>query len=267
MRDKFIQEIRALRTLTTGTIHSHRTAPVSEDDLAPFPDTVWRYLRFMRVTGRPRDWSFRLRFTGRFRRSRDDNWMKCESWQFNASQPVVRIFYIQLRFFGLLPVLARDTYIDGRGRMLIRLLDRFTVGDGTGEAYDLGELVTYLNDAILLAPSMLLVPQVRWHEVDSTSFDIELADHGRTVKARVHLDERGAPICFETTDRFYSDPKDASLVTRCRWTTPVDDFQDLGDRRIPTRARAVWHPLDGEFAYADFSPDLETLAFNTDPRT
>jgi hypothetical protein len=60
--------------------------------------------------------------------------MPCEAWQYNSRLGLARIFYIQLRFFGLVPVLGRDTYVDGRGRMLIRVLDLFTVGDGTGEA-------------------------------------------------------------------------------------------------------------------------------------
>ncbi len=85
------------------------------------------------------------------------------------------------------------------------------------------------------------------------------------VKARVFVDERGAPVDFETTDRFYSDPKDASRVTRCRSTTPLDGFQEVGDRGLPTRGRAVWHPPEGELAYADFSPDPATVAFNVAP--
>lgn len=112
---------------------------------------------------------------------------------------------------------------------------------------------------------MLLAPRVRWSEVDASSFDVELTDHGRTVKARVFIDERGAPIDFETTDRFYSDRNDASKVTRCRWTTPVDGFQDVGDRRLPTRGKAVWHPPEGELVYADFTLDPATVAFNVAP--
>jgi len=264
MHGKFMREVAALG-LPVGPGPSTSLAPVIDADLEPLPDNVRRYLRFMRVVGRPRDWSFRLRFSGRFRRSPDDAWMKCEAWQYNTRVALARIFYIQLRFFGLVPVLGRDTYVDGHGRMLIRLLDRFTVGDGTGEAYDVGELVTYLNDGILLAPSMLLVPEVSWSEVDARSFDVALTDHGRTVKARVFVDERGAPIDFETTDRFYADAKDASKVTRCRWTTPMDGFQDVGNRRLPTRGKAVWHPSEGEFAYADFALDRATVAFNVAP--
>jgi hypothetical protein len=191
--------------------------------------------------------------------------MKCETWQYNTRLGIARIFHIRIRFFGILPVLGRDTYVGGHGRMLIRLLDLATVGDGTGEAYDIGELVTYLNDGIMMAPGMLLVPEVHWSAVDARSFDVELTDHGRTVRARVLLDARGAPIDFETTDRFYADPKNPAKVTRCRWTTPMEAFQDIDGRRLPSRGQAVWHPPDGELAYADFTLLPQTVRFNVRP--
>jgi hypothetical protein len=110
------------------------------------------------------------------------------------------------------------------------------------------------------------VPEVRWSEVDASSFDVSITDHGRTVRARVFIDERGAPVDFETTDRFLSDPKDVARVTRCRWTTPIAGWQDVGERRLPTSGMAVWHPPnEDELAYADFRFVPETLAFNLAP--
>jgi hypothetical protein len=264
MRRKFMRELATLG-LPRGPESHVPTAPIADEDLEPLPEPARRYLRFMGVVGRPRDWSFRLGFKGRLRRSRDEAWMKCEAWQYNTRIALARIFYIQLRFFGVVPVLGRDTYVDGRGRMLIRLVDLITVGDGTGEAYDIGELVTYLNDGIMLAPSMLLVPEVRWTEVDARSFDVALTDHGHTVSARVFVDEHSAPMNFETTDRFYSDPKDPAMVTRCRWTTPMEGFQDIDGRRLPTRGQAVWHLPEGELAYADFALQPASVAFNVVP--
>ena len=233
MRKKFMKELVALG-LPAKPDPDIDLRAITEADLAPIPDAARRYLRFMRVVDRPRDWSFRLGFVGRFRRSRDEGWMKCEAWQYNTRLSLARIFYLQLRFFGLIPVLGRDTYTNGRGRMLIRLLDMVTVGDGTGEGYDIGELVTYLNDGVMIAPTMLLVPEVQWYEVDERSFELSIADHGRTVRARVFIDERGAPVDFETTDRFYADPKDPAKVSRCRWNTPIAGWQEVGGRMLPT---------------------------------
>ena len=54
---------------------------VTESDLAPLPQAAQRYLRFMEVVGRPRDWSVRAHLEGRFRRRADRDWMPCEAWQ------------------------------------------------------------------------------------------------------------------------------------------------------------------------------------------
>lgn len=261
----FARELATLG-LPSEPIGERDLAPISERDLAPLPEPAQRYLRFMNVLGRARDWSFRLGLRGRFRRSRDERWMSCQAWQYSTRLGPARIFYMSLRFFGVVPVIGRDTYRDGHGRMLVRLFDRVTVADGAGESYDIGELVTYLNDGILIAPSMLLVPEVQWAEADASSFVVSLHAHGHTVRARVRIDAEGAPRDFETRDRFYASPRDATQVTRCRWTTPVDGFQRVGDRRLPTRARAIWHPEgEAELAYADFSFDAPTLAFNVAP--
>ena len=265
LRAKFDQELASLG-LPSGPAPTTLLAPITESELAPLPDAARRYLRFMRVLDRPRGWSFRLGMRGRFRRSLDEAWMDCEAWQYNTRVALARIFYMELRFFGVLPVIGRDTYVDGRGRMLIRLLDLVTLGDGTGEAYDVGELVTYLNDGVMIAPALLLVPEVTWSAVDDHSFDVALTDHGRTVRARVLLDERGAPSDFHTTDRFYSEPKDAAKATRCLWTTPIAGWQEVEGRMLPTAGQAVWHP-PGEpaLSYAELSFDASTLAFNVAP--
>ena len=116
MRDRFTRELRTLG-LPAGPGPGVDLSPVTESDLERLPDSARRYLRFMGVVGRPRDWSFRVGFRGRFRRSFEEPWMKCEAWQYNTRLDLARIFYIQIRFFGLLPVLGRDTYVNGRGRM------------------------------------------------------------------------------------------------------------------------------------------------------
>lgn len=263
MHKKFTRELIALG-LPKGP--DREPDVVTEADLANLPAVVQRYFRHMRVLGRPRDWSFRIAFTGRFRRSPEAAWMKCETLQYNTRLSLARIFYIVIRFGGLVPVLARDTYVNGRGRMLIRLMDRFTVGDGTGEEYDIGELVTYLNDAIFIAPGMLLAPEIDWTPLDESSFEVILTDAGRRVKAKVFLDERGAPVNFETTDRFYADPADPSKTTRLRWTTPIQGSQLVLERPLWTTAQAIWHFPDGtQLPYADFEPIADSLAFNVAP--
>ena len=242
-------------------------APVTEADLAPLPGPAQRYLRFMGVVRSSEGLVVPRRLHGPFPphgtgRTVDE----VRGVAVRQPQPVARIFHIRLRMGGLVPVLGRDTYVDGHGRMLIRVLDAITVGDGHGEEFDVGELVTYLNDGIMIAPSMLLVPAVEWSPVDASTFDVALTDRGHTVAARVSVDERGAPVDFSTTDRFAADPHDAAKLVRARWTTPMEGWHDVGGgRRLWKRGQAVWHLPEGEFAYADFTPIAGSLAFNVKP--
>jgi hypothetical protein len=191
--------------------------------------------------------------------------MACQTWQYNSRLAVARVFQIRLRVGGLIPVVGRDSYLGGHGRMLNRLADLWTIQDAAGAEYDTGELVTYLNDAVLIAPSMLLTPDVTWAAIDADSFDVALTDHGRTVTARVVIDGRGAPRDFSTTERFCSDPDNPKRLMRARWTTPVAGWQTIDGRRLPTRGEATWHLPRGAFTYADSTLVRASLAFNIPP--
>ncbi len=172
-----------------------------------------RYLRFMGVVGRPPDWSLRARLTGRFRRGPGQAWMPCEAWQYNSAPEVARLFRMRVRMARVLPMTGWDVYRAGHGRMHGKLLGLLTIADGAGPEFDVSELVTCLNDAVLLAPSTLLRLETSWAEVDSASFDVTLTDHGRTVTGRVQLDAAGAPVDFSTTDR-YADLPDGLVQAR-----------------------------------------------------
>jgi hypothetical protein len=160
-------------------------------------------------------------------------------------------------------VTVRDTYLRGRGSMRAKAFDAFNVVEGKGYEIDVGELVTYLNDAILMAPSLLVGPETTWQHVNDGCFDVTLHDCGLSVTARVWLDQRGAPVDFSTTDRFFEAP-DGKLV-RTEWRTPVSGWQQVGARQLPTHAQAVWLLPTGPFAYADFSMDPAQIAFNVPP--
>jgi hypothetical protein len=252
---------REVQTMSLST-SSAKAELVDEASVATLPAAVQRYLRFMGVVGRPRDWSLRAQLNAHFRRDTGD-WLECQALQYDRRQPLARVFLMQLSLRHLLPVTVRDTYGRGHGIMTAKAFDLIQVAEGHGHELDVGELVTYLNDAILMAPSLLLGPETTWQAVDARSFDVTLRDSSLSVTARVWLDERGAPSDFSTTDRFF-DTEDGRRV-RTQWRTPIRGWQDAGGRRLPTSAQAVWMLPSGAFAYADFRMDPAKIAFNVPP--
>ena len=181
--------------------------PVTEADLAALPGAAQRFLRAAGAVGRPPDWSFQARFRGRFRLRAGLPWMPCQIAQYSSRLEVARVFHMRIDAGRVIPLIGRDSYLGGRGRMQGRLLGLLTVADGSGPEFDTGELVTYLNDAVLLAPSMLLRLPVTWSAAGDDAFDVTLADCGHRVTARVFLDHHGLPCDFSTEDRYYDGPR------------------------------------------------------------
>ncbi len=93
---------------------------------------------------------------------------------------------------------------------------------------------------------MLLRPEVSFEGVDRACFEVTLTDRGHTMRARVPLDAEGAPVDFSTTDRYADLP--GGLV-QAGWSTPIEDWQTVDARAVPTAASAVWHLPDGPFRY------------------
>jgi hypothetical protein len=202
------------------------------------------------------------RWTGRFRLRPGRGWQPFEAWQYNSAPAVARVFYMRIDVAGFVPMFGTDTYVAGRGRMRGKVLGLVPVADGSGPEFDLGELVTYLNDAVLLAPGMLLDPAVTWNGVDDDSFDLGLTDHGTTVTARVSVDELGRMTEFSTTDRYCALP---TGLVRARWTTPVSGWTTAAGRPVPEGGPAIWHLPDGPYEYARARVDPASLSWNVPP--
>ena len=226
---------------------------VTEADLVGLPAAAVRYLRFMGVVGRARTGSLLAAAHGRFRMRPGGRWMACRAWQLNTAVPVRRLYHLRLRLGPGLGMTGWDTYADGDGQMRGKLFGAIPVVSGTGQHVATSELVTWLNDAVLLAPTMLLDPAVQLREgADGDWFRAEVTDGGRSVAADVLVDEHGAPRDFWTDDRYADLP--GGLV-RARWHTPVGSWAVRGGQPVPVGARAVWQLSDGPFSYAELEFD------------
>lgn len=236
--------------------------PVTEADVAPLPEPAQRWMRRSGVVGRPRDWSFRVRTTGRFRLRPGRGWMPFEAWQYDSGPAVARVYCMRVDMAGVLPVYAVDSYVAGRGRMRGRLLGLVPVADGSGPEFDVGELATWVDDAAMTAPSMLLVPAARWTPVDDRCVQLAFTDSGTTVTTRLSVDAAGRLTDVSTEDRYAALPQG---VVRARWSTPVAGWTTVDGREIPAGGTAVWHLPDGEYRYAEVRVDTRSLRWGVPP--
>jgi hypothetical protein len=183
-----------------------------------------------------------------------------DAWQYNSGLEVARLFRMRLTVARVVPMWGWDTYRAGTGRMLGKALGLVTVADGSGPEFDISELTTWLNDAVFLAPAMLLHPRTSWDAVGDDSFRVAVTDAGRTVSAEVFVGDDGRPRDFRTTDRWADLP---GGPVRAPWTTPMAGWTVVDGLPRPTGGAAVWHLPDGEFRYGELT--LRSLVVDVPP--
>lgn len=223
-------------------------SPLSEALLAPLPDPVRRYLVWSGVAGQRIPRTVRLRQRGRMRLGRGQPWIPLDAVQHYSVRPPGFVWDGTLRCGPLRLARARDMYLAGRGRMLVRLGARFTVVDAEGEEMDQGALTRYLSEMVWF-PAALLGDNVSFEAVDATSARVTLTDHGRSVAGTLHVDADGRPTNFVTARQ----RMEGGSSRMEAWATPISAYGTFAGLRLPARGSAVWKLAGGDLEYIEVS--------------
>jgi hypothetical protein len=216
---------------------------VTREEIAPLPAPVRRWLEGSGVVGRERARVVRLRQRGWMRTSADQPWMAVEARQyFTVDQPAF-VWMVDV-VMKHVPVVGRDSYQDGHGRMLIKAGGLITVADGAGDRTDQGTLLRFLGE-IVWFPSAALAPYIRWEALDDASAKATMSYGGVTASAVFTFDDAGR-VMLTTADRYMGAGPQSTLQ---RWEIPVRAWRSLGGVLMPVEGSATWKLPAGDFDY------------------
>ncbi len=221
------------------------SAIVTPEMLAGLPTPVQRYMKFSGVVGRPLVKSVIVKQTGRIRLAPERRWMQFranESYSVDAPS-----FTWDARVgYGRLSLLAvRDSYVDGKGAVRVRLANLFQLLKATGPRMDHSSAVRFLSEVVWF-PSAFLGKSFAWTGIDDSSAQVSFTAYGTSVSGRLHFAPDGRPTNF--VSRRYKDVHDAAPLL---WSTPVTDYGTFCGLTLPSRGQAVWHLESGDFTYID----------------
>jgi hypothetical protein len=227
-----------------------RSEIVAEEDLAPLPEPVQRYLRYAQIIGKPRVRCAKVRQKGRMRTSPTQNWMPVEAVQYTTlAGTLSRTWYARIKIGPVSLLTGYDRYDNGAGHMLMRLLSIFPVVDARGPEIDMSASIIFINDMIMW-PTAFLSDYIRWEPLDAAAARMQVSLNGKQFSAELRFNEVGEMVDFITEDRYLMAGK---VSQQARWSTPLRRYREVNDVRIPSEGEAIWHLPDGEFPYIQLS--------------
>jgi hypothetical protein len=159
---------------------------------------------------------------------------------------------------GPLPVArARDMYVGGEGRMLVKIASLWPVVDASGEQMDQGEMTRYLSEMIWF-PAAFLAGNISFQAVDDSTAQVTLTDHGRAATGTLVVDTQGRVTDFVA--QRYQTPGASNPDT---WSTPITGYSEFEGLRLPATGKAIYKLPDGDLEYINVT--LTELHYDTGP--
>ena len=222
---------------------------VTSDMLADLPQPVRRYLEFSGVLGKSIVRTVTVRQTGRIRIAPDKAWMHFRATEQYSVDPPSFVWNAVARY-GPLPLLTvRDSYVEGKGGVLVKFAGLFPLVNARGQQVDYSSAVRFLSEVVWF-PSAFLRPEFTWTAIDDTSVEVSFTAFGTTVSGKLCFAPDGRPINF--ISRRYKDVRDCDPVP---WSTPVTAFGTMIGLNLPIAGQGVWHLQSGDFTYIDLRVD------------
>tara|TARA_R110002050_G_scaffold45001_1_gene106908 strand:+ start:49343 stop:50434 length:1092 start_codon:yes stop_codon:yes gene_type:complete len=218
---------------------------LSEEDLAPLPICVQKYLGYVGAVGKPKVYNMKIVFKGEMR-DKGKDWFPFESVQYNFFGVPRRLFFMKAKVMGL-PTNGYHKYTNETARMQIKLLSLFPVVDLEEPELYPTETVTFFNDLCLFAPAALIDDRISWETLDALSARATFHNNETIISAELYFNEKGQLVNFVSNDRY-----SVAEMKAFPFSTPVNNYKNINGYQLPSYGEATWHYPDGEFVYGKF---------------
>ncbi len=222
--------------------------PIGEADLAALPAPVAAHLRASGVVGKRRTSVARIRHGGRFLPSSDVGWRPIAGEYVLTTGSPAFLWYGRIHMMPLVPIVARDGFALGRGRMLVKAFGAIPMADVGGPAMDQAGFDRLLAELTLVPTALLPGPHLRWESIDDRSARALL----RVGDLRASMVFRRDPATGETSIEMLRGHEEGGRIVPRTFRTRASGELLAGGFALPRRIEGTWALPEGELRYVDF---------------
>lgn len=226
---------------------------LTEKDLQLLPQSVQKYIRLSGVVNKPKVKNMRVVFDG-VMRAKGGDWFLFQSVQYNFFDNPTRLFFMKAKMYGT-TVPGYHNYQKATAKMEVKLFGLFPVMEAHGIVMNMSETVTVFNDMCLMAPATLIDKRIQWEVKDNNTVKATFTNEGFQISAILKFNEKGELVNFISDNRY-----EINEMKQYRFSTPVKDYKQIHDIRVPGYGEAIWHYPEGEYSYGQFN--LKSIDYN-----
>lgn len=146
---------------------------------------------------------------------------------------------------------AIDSYVSGKGNMLIKLNSSLTIADSWGLELDKSGLFRYLSEAVLFPTALMPSENLLWDIVDTNIAEVKFSDSDNSIVAKLYFGADWKLERMETYDKYRALEEG---FERSLYTIYYSNYKTFDNRfYVPTEIEAEWELKDEKFKYADFT--------------
>lgn len=251
----FNQKVDSEIDLLLSDVENQQKAVVTEESVLEVPEIVQRWMKFSQVIGKEEITSVRLKQKGELRLKADQSWLKAESQQYFTIKNPAFIWKVDVDMFPLVSIVGRDRFVEGEGKMLIKLASVIPVVDAKGDEIDQGTMIRFLSEMIWF-PSAALNDYIEWEQIDETTARARFEYNGHIVEGDFNIDQQGRVAQF-TAKRYREDGGQYSLDT---WTVRMGAYKEFDGYVIPSEGTVIWELDTGDFEW--YRLTIEDIEYN-----
>jgi hypothetical protein len=227
-------------------------AVITEKDLEGLPEPVVRYLRFSGVIGRKRISFVRVVHSGAFRTGADKPFLPIRGEYYLTTARPSFLWYGKVRMLPGLSVAAFDSYFDGKGRMLVKILSLFPVVDARSKETDSSAFGRCVAE-LAMAPTFFLDRRlVRWKPTGRDSARCTVTDADFSTDAEFFVNPDGS-LARTVVMRYYDRGNGAATLEK--FTGIATAYKKHDGFMLPAKLEGYWNLKEGDLHYVSFVMD------------
>ncbi|AVR46348.1 hypothetical protein C7S20_14335 [Christiangramia fulva] len=216
---------------------------ISENHLTDLPPIVQTWMKWSGASENKKINTVHLFQNGKMRTKPEGKWMPFIAEEFfNVNKPSF-LWKTRVKMFPGIYLSGRDKLKDGKGAMLIKVMDFFpVVNEKDNEKINSGTMIRFLGE-ICWFPTAAFSNSISWQEIDKNSAKAIFRQDGKEVSGIFHFSSEGELLTFEAECYYSSGPE----AKKEKWLVETIQSDYFGEFRIPSRSKVSWILPNGDF--------------------